>query len=181
MANQYLIALKKTLRILARPKYLMVAVVAAVVFLGMLLWLFSIDTLLYVFTLPDYPAAEKVSFFLSPFINSLIYFFRDPVTAGRVLFSVIAGIFLAVYVYAHRCQPAGLEHSGKGSGGFMTALIGSGCIAGGTSLLSPILIGAGVGATAVIGAAVGTIGYIIAVVLMIVAIKGLSERIQNQC
>ncbi len=177
MASPHLQQLRKIGSVLAKPKYLAVAITAWLITLGLLLWLFSFDTLLYVLTLQNYEASQKVSFFLSPFINSFTFFFRDPVTATRMIFSVLAGISFALFLYARNSQPTGPSQRVKSFSGLGIALLGSGCVACGTSLISPVLIGAGAGTTAVIGAAVGTIGYIIGIVLIVFAIKGLLKRI----
>lgn len=157
--------------VLLKPKYAAIAIVSWLLTLGVLLWLFSLDTLLYVLVLPNYATSEKFGFFLSPFVNSFIFFFEDPVTASRMIFSLLAGVSVALFVYVRRNRPGG-RLQGKGRIAGLTLLLsGSGCIACGTSLISPLLIGAGAGTSALIGAAIGTIGYLIGIVLLVRAIK----------
>ncbi len=161
--------------VLSRPAYALTALVSSFAVLEILVWLFTFDTLWYVLTMPDYPVSEKLSYFLSPFVNSFTYFFQDPVAASRLIFSVLAGLNLALYVYIRQHQQP--VSSRKGLGGLATALVASGCVACGTSIFSPLLVGVGVGASAIIGAMVSTVGYLIGIILMLYSINGFGKRV----
>ncbi|HSH56214.1 MAG TPA: hypothetical protein VK983_05330 [Candidatus Limnocylindrales bacterium] len=167
-------ALNGIIEVLGCPIYAATAIVAAVISLGLLVWLFTFDTLLYVLTLPDYPMGDKLNFLISPYANSISYFFSDPVVAARLVFSILAGINIALYLFIRKHEASVTGR--KGLSGFLIALIGSGCVACGTSILSPLLVGVGAGASAVIGAAVSTFGYVIGILLMLYSINGLSKR-----
>ena len=156
----------------------MTALVSAFVVLGLLVWLFIFNTLWYVLTLPGYPAGEKLSYFLSPYVNSFTYFFHDPVTASRLIFSILVGLNIMLYVYIRRRQQT--VSSRKSLGGLATAMIASGCVACGTSLLSPLLVGVSAGASAIIGSTVTTTGYLIGIILMLYSITGFGKRVSYE-
>lgn len=79
--------------------YTIIAIVAWFFLLGILVWLFTFTTLTYVLSLPDLSAADKLSFFFEPYKNSFLYFFRDPVTASRLIFTILAAVVVASYFY----------------------------------------------------------------------------------
>jgi hypothetical protein len=172
------LSIRSITKVLSMPAYAMVAILSGLTVLGVLVWLFSFDTLLYVLTLSNYPASEKVNYFLSPYANSFGYFFRDPVVASRLIFSVLAGINIALYIYIRKHEEATAIR--KGLGGFAVALIGSGCIACGTSLLSPLLVGVGAGAGAIMGAAVSTFGFLVGIMLMLYSINGFGKQVSYE-
>lgn len=167
--------LQAILRVILVPKYALIAIISTISVLAVLVWLFSFDTLLYVISLPSYPERDKFNFFISPFVDTAKYVYRDPVVASRQVFSILAGINLAMFLYIRKST--GRISAKKSLGGFGVALVGSGCVACGTSILTPVLIGVGTGTSAIIGVAVGTLGYVIGITLLIYSIHGFSKYI----
>lgn len=161
--------------VLSKPTYTLITLVSGLIVLGTLIWFFSFDTLLYLVGLPNYPISDKLSYFFSGYTNSALYFFRDPVVFTRVVFSVLAGINIGLYVFIRKHQqPITVR---KGLGGFGVALLASGCVACGISILSPLVAGVSAGAAVTIGRAVGSIGNIIGIGLMIYLTNGFGKRI----
>lgn len=169
--NHHRKVLSSIVAVLARPKYALIALVTAFVVLGLLIWLFAFDTLLYVVALPDYPVGEKVQLLLSGYTNSFRYI-DDPVIFTRVIFSGLAGIAAALYWFVRTHTPKARNR--KGLSGFVVALFASGCVACGTSILSPLLVGVGAAASASLGIVIGIVGNGIGIILMAYAIRGLA-------
>ena len=161
-------------RVLARPAYFFVALIASFLILGTLAWLFKLDALFYVFTIPFLSVGEKFNYFFSPYVNSFSFFFKDPVVASRLIFSALAGTCWATYLYVRQQSPTKVR---GGLSGMTVALVSSTCIACGTSLLSPVLLALGAGSSVLIGATISTIGYCVAIVLMLFSLANLAKRV----
>ena len=169
------VAIRPIITVLAIPKYALLTAASAVLVLSVLIWFFNFDTLLYVVGLPNYAIGDKSSFFLSAYTNSILYFFRDPVVFTRVIFSLLAGVTIALYFFIRQHQQTTVER--KGFSGLVVALLASGCVACGTSILSPLLSGVGAAAAATLGEVIGTLGNLLGIILMLFAINGFSKRI----
>lgn len=167
---------RSIIAVLSKPRYALIALISGLLVLGLLIWFFNFDTLLYIASLPNYQLSDKLSYFFSGYTNSALYFFRDPVTFTRVIFSLLAGVNIALYVFIRKHQqPVTVR---KGLGGFGVAVVASGCVACGTSILSPLVAGASAGAAATIGSTVGSIGNIIGIGLMLYSANGFGKRIK---
>lgn len=171
--------------VFSRYRYVVIAVGAWFTIYGIIVWLLIFPTLIYVLGLPTLPISDKISFFLRPYQDSFIYFFSDPVVAGRLIFSLLAAIVVTFYTYI-RDSGGGGHGKKKIAGGVAVALTGSGCITCGTSLLFPFLAGVGggtsyyIGTTSkayLIGIATGTLIYLLSIILILVALYGLSKRV----
>lgn len=165
-----LIAIGKVLKI---PKYGLVAFVSAFAVLGILIWIFHLPELWYVIALDNFPASEKTAFLFSGYRNTLLYV-HEPLIFTRVVFSLLAGINIALYWFIRKREQTAKAR--RGLGGFVAAVVGSGCITCGTSLLSPVL-GSSVGfASASYTSSLGLLGNIIGIVLMLYSLQGFGKR-----
>ncbi|MEO6761159.1 MAG: glutaredoxin domain-containing protein [Candidatus Saccharimonadales bacterium] len=161
--------------VLGRPKYALAAVLSGFIVLGLLVWLLQFPTLSYIFSQQFIPVSEKLSFFFSGYVSSFQSFFNNPIAATRIIFSVLAGINVALYISTR--QHSQVVRARKGFGGFSAALFGSGCATCGTSLISPLLAGVGAGTAVGIGVAIGSIGNLLGIALILYSINSYGKRL----
>lgn len=159
--------------VLLMPLYGFVALIAALFVLSLLIWIFHLPELFYVINLPGFPLSEKLLFGLSGYTNTLL-FIHEPLVFTRVVFSLLAGMSVALYVFIRKHEQT--VKARKGLGGFAAALLGSGCIVCGTSLLSPVLGSTAAFASASLSTALGVAANAIGIMLMLYSLQGLGKR-----
>lgn len=144
--------------------------------LGLLVWLFSFQTLLYVLSVPFLSTSEKLSYFFSPYANSFLYFFRDPIVFTRDIFVILAAINISLLIFIKRNTPSDHRKIRGGTSGLVVGLVASGCVVCGTSIIAPLFASVGATATASASQSIGAIGNIIGIILMIYSLHGLGNR-----
>jgi hypothetical protein len=162
--------------VLTRPKFATIAILVALLTLSVLIWLFALESLVHVLTLPGLAASEKALFVLSAYTNSLLYI-DDPIVFTRVVFAILAGISFAMYwfIRSHRHD----TKMRRNLGGFTVALASAGCVACGTSLLAPLLTALGASLSVTASISIGVAGNVIGIMLMLYAIRGLSVQVNG--
>lgn len=153
--------------VLSQPSYGFLALGVALVVLTLLIWLFDSAQLVYVFGL-DQPMALKWQFFFSAYRNTFIYL-DNPIVFTRLIFSLLAGITVALAMYTRHQTPK--KQFRKGADGGVAALIGAGCVTCGTSLLAPFFAIFGVALTTTAAAWLGIAANSIGIVLLFYAIQ----------
>src|SRR5687768_11758116 len=125
------------LRILAQPSYLLLAV--ALGFLGLLgiLWAFNIGLFWFIVGASSLTLLEKLRSVLSIY-HSLGTNFETLPAVLLVSFAVALGINLAALVYVLKRRAKAFGQVGKTAGGLLAAIVGTGCAACGTSILTPL-------------------------------------------
>jgi len=133
------LSVKTLLWLLAQWRYSLLACIVAVLFFELMYWLFNLSVLGIILGSGNVSFTEKVSVLLSPFHSvaaaSGVFLF-----ILMVLVSLTQGIAIASLAYIFRHQRAidpGLI--GGSSAVSLLALLGLGCPACGTSLLTPIV------------------------------------------
>jgi hypothetical protein len=132
------ISLGSALRVFRRPAYIALAITATLFASGSILWSLNLDLLRYIIFEAPLSVLGKIDFFLNVY-KDIYTDFSSGSSSLLVAFSIIFGINLAllVFVFKHRGLRAIPKKSG--TGGFVLALIGGGCIACGTSVIAPLL------------------------------------------
>lgn len=148
--------------VLRRPLYAGLALLAAFLMCGVVLWSLNIQLLLYMLFEAPVSLGTKLQFFT--YVYSGLVQNYDNVLALAVLFvSALSGVNTALWVFVVRQRTRsnpGRTTAGWSGGAMTLAVLSSGCVACGTSLLAPVF--ATVGATSV--AAVREIGVVFAYV-----------------
>lgn len=161
-----------------RPGYLTLAVLVAVLVMGVLLWLFNIGLLITIWQSGSITLYDKLLFIPQGYA-SLFTNFDSPAAASVVLVSTLAGINAALAIYIYRSARK-ITGSGKGAGAVLAGVIGSGCAVCGTGILGPIFAAFGATISASLSGIIGLVANIAAIALLAYSIFGLSIQAANQ-
>lgn len=146
------------------------------------MWLVNINLLAYIISSPVLTAIGKLEFIAAAYGNFFIL--NNPITLSRLVFSVLLAINLVMLIFVWR---AGKQRSGaiRNNSGALVAMVGSHCIACGTSLVAP-LITALAGSTAYLSAERFAVGQLLAtganilgIILVVWSIRGITKRIKT--
>lgn len=154
-------SLTNVIRVLARPKYLIVGVLAGFFILGVILWSLNFDLLKFIVFDSNLPLNEKFSFFTSVYKGIFVSAGRLPALT-MIIFAILFAVNTAcvLFVLRNRDEESALHKSTVA--GLGLAIVGGGCIACGTSVLAPILIGVGAGSASTFLSEIGVYINIIA-------------------
>jgi len=125
--------------VFANYKYIVSALIIAVAFFEFVYWAFNLGFLVKLISSPTLSFIEKLSLILGPFTyvrnqNGLFIF------SIMILLAVIQGLLVSALIYAVRNHPKANEKIiGESALISLVAIIGLGCPACGTSLLTPLL------------------------------------------
>lgn len=131
-------------QLLRRPQYLLLAVVAALLMMGIIIWSLNLDLLRFIFFESPLSLAEKLEFYIDGYGN-LYSVYSASLSTGIIVFSTLFGINLAMLVYVLKHQGLANVPKKSGSSALVLAVLSGGCAACGTSLLAPLI--ASLGAT----------------------------------
>lgn len=161
-----------TLKVFHKPTYVLLALLATSIMMGIILWSLNYDLILYIFFESPLDFFGKIEFFLYGYQN-LFTSLDSVLSLSIIAFSVLFGINSALLVYVIKNHGFNNIPKKSSTSAFIVAILGGGCIACGTSLLAPLLISFGVVSTAVLRD-LGSILNIIGSLLMIYSIYRLS-------
>jgi hypothetical protein len=173
------VIVKKALsEVLRQPTYILLAILAFIVMMGIILWSLNYDLIFYIFFQSPLDLFGKIEFFFYGYQN-LFSTLDSLLSFSIVLFSILFGLNISLLIYVIKNH--GFKNIPKKSGGsaFFVAILGGGCIACGTSLLAPILISIGVISTAALRD-LGTILNLIGSMLMLYSIYKLSLLVSSK-
>lgn len=156
-------------KVIAKPRFLVIAVLAAFIMLAILVWLFNIGLFLFVIKSDVLSFAEKLGFFGSSF-TGIFKNLDDYRALAMVAVSVLTGVNFAVLMFVLRSTAKAKTKGGKG---VLVALLGSGCVACGGSILSPLLAQLGSAASIAVSQSIGVIAYSAALMLIAYSLYGL--------
>lgn len=137
-------SLKNILKILIKPPYFLLAIVAGLIILGVILWSLNLDLLSYVFIESGLPLNEKISFFISVYKGIFVSSGQLPALT-MIILSILFGINISSMVFVIKNRKHQKTKYGSTAAGLSLAIIGGGCVACGTSVLTPLLLTLGVG------------------------------------
>lgn len=120
-------------------RYVVLAIVASVAFFQLIYWLFNFDLAVLLFGNPSIDIAKKIEVFVSP-LMTISNQNGTFATIQMWIISIIQGINIALLTYVVRHQRK-LDAGAIGGSSFVgiLAIIGLGCPACGTSLVTPIV------------------------------------------
>ncbi len=149
------LAVNNTFAILRRPTYAFLAIVAALLIAGVVIWSLNYQLVGYILFEAPLSFVQKVRFFAYGY-ESLFTTYNSLLSLSILLLSVLFGINTAVLTYALRTKTASNRDASKGGAAALLGILSSGCAACGTSLLTPLLATLGAtSATFVQGVGVG--------------------------
>ncbi len=170
------ISARAVFKVLSIPRYFFITLLSGFVLLGLLIWLFSFQTLFYVLSVPFLSVNQKLSYFFSGYTNSFLYFFRDPIVFTRDIFVILAAINISLFIFVRRSSQNSEQKMRGGTSGLMVGLVASGCIACGTSIIAPLLASVGATASASASQSIGAVGNIIGIILTLYSVHGFGKR-----
>lgn len=151
--------------VLAQPLYVILALSTMLVTSALLLWSLNLGLLRYVVFEAPIGLGQKIDFFFSVF-RDLYTTYSGLVGTGIVVFSLLFGVNTAVLVYVIRGQ--GIKKVPKKSStlGLVFAVIGGGCVACGTSIITPLLATVGAGSASLLGDISAVLNWLGAVLVL---------------
>lgn len=165
-------------RLLLRPAYLIAAVLIALLTLGIVLWAFNLNLLRYILSEPTLMVIERLWFLVSIY-GSVLTNFESLVAVSLVLFSALFGINLAALIFVIKQKGKIVSSGGKSAGGIITAIIGAGCAACGTSIISPVLAALGASGSIALAQSVGLAINIASIIIMFFSIYASGKLVAN--
>lgn len=125
--------------LLLQWRYLLLAFVVALLFFELMYWLFNLSVFGIIMTSGNVSISEKISVFFSPF-DSVAQASGGYIFALMLLVSLVQGVSIAALTYILRNQKKVDPNLVGGSSIVgLLAVLGLGCPACGTSLLTPIV------------------------------------------
>jgi hypothetical protein len=174
LALKLQISFKSLGYLLSKPSNILVSSLLALLMLGVLLWSFNVDLLIFIFLKSPLSLGEKILFLFNGYASLFTNLDAWPAVM-MVLLSVLFGINGAIFIYLVR-RTAKLADSGKGIAASVLGLVGAGCGVCGTGILGPVLAGLGAGASASLSMWLGLSAQILGIILLKYSIFGLSVR-----
>ncbi|PLS81791.1 hypothetical protein CYG49_01460 [Candidatus Saccharibacteria bacterium] len=169
-----------TKQILKQRRYFLSFLLLWFITISVLLWLVNINLLAFILTSPVLTLADKLDFIFDAYIN--FFTINNPINLSRFIFSVLLAINLTLLVFLWQ---VGSQRLGfvKSNSGALVVIIGSNCVACGTSIVAPLvtaIAGSGAYFSAERFAAtqlIVTAANILGIVLIVWSIKGIARRI----
>ncbi len=169
------VAIKGVASVLKQPLYSLLALIVAFTTLGVILWSLNVELLWFVLVKSPLSLFQKVEFVLEIF-NGIMTNYEHLQIFTMLLFSGLFGINTAVLVFVvKRGQKQALK-SGSSVGGLTAAIIGGGCIACGTSIITPLVTSLGATATVGLNNTLGMVVNVVGIVLILYSLIGLGQR-----
>ena len=170
------VGLKGVGHVMTRPPYLFLAILVSIFSLGILLWSLNIDLLGYIFFEAPLNIIEKIDFIFDVY-GSILTNYESFQAIVMVLFSLLFGINIAVLVYVMRGGQKEAIKSKSSVGGLSLAVIGGGCIACGTSIITPLLATLGATSSIAFTNAIGLYLNLIGIVFIVFSLISLGQRV----
>lgn len=173
-----LLIIKDALKYIAKkPGYIVVAIISGFIMAGIVIWSLNIELILYIFIDAPLSLIDKFGFFIDGY-QSLFSNINSLLSVSIILFSVLFGVNIALLTYVLRHIGLSAIPKKSGGGAFIFALLSGGCIACGTSLLTPVLISLGVFGGAFIRD-LGTLFNLLGSLLLLYSIYKLSIAVHS--
>lgn len=150
---------KSLLKVLVSPLYFILAVFVTLLTVGVILWSLNVELLGYILFEAPITFSEKISFF-SYIYESIFTTYSSIQSVGLVVFAVLSGINTSLLVYVVRGKGFKDIPKKSGTGAMIFGVLSGGCIACGTSLLTPLLASVGATSTVLLGDIAGILIFI---------------------
>lgn len=173
-----LIIIKDALKHIAKkPSYITIGILAAFFMAGLVIWSLNLGLIIYIFLDAPLNFIDKIGFFVDGY-QSLFSNINSYLSVSIIVFSILFGVNIALLVYVLRHIGYSKIPKKSGGGAFIFAILSGGCIACGTSLLTPILISLGLFGGAFVRD-LGTIFNVLGSVLLLYSIYKLSIAVHS--
>lgn len=172
LKTKYNVTLSAIKYVLSKPAYLLISLVASLSGTGIIVWTLNLSTLKYIFFDAPINLGEKLTFFVQGY-KGLFTSFDTVQSLTLIVFSILFGINLSLLIFALFSRNKEKLPGASGGVALSSAILGGGCIACGTSLLTPILTTLGITSVAFIRS-LGSIFLVVGSILTIYSIYKLS-------
>lgn len=169
------VAMKGLFVVLKQPVYLIIAAAITSFTLGIVLWSLNLDLLRYILFEAPLGLFDKFDFVIEIY-GGILTNYGSFQAMIMVLFSVLFGINAAMLLFVVKSGHRDAVRSKSSVGGLFAAIIGGGCIACGTSIITPIVASFGATATVGLNNAIGTVVNLIGILLICYSLVGLGQR-----
>lgn len=132
------ISIRSALRVFKSPAYVAIAVFAALLISGLILWALNLDLVRYIIFDAPLTIGQKIGFFADVY-KSMFVTHPSVQGVGILFFSILFGVNIALVVYVIKNVGFAKIPKKSGFGGLFFAVLGGGCIACGASILAPLL------------------------------------------
>lgn len=173
------VATRSILTVLARPPYLILAVLGSFFFFQFLLWFYNLNLIFYILFVSDLPLTEKLLFPIRSF-GALFIGYSGLQAATLLILSLIQGVLISVLVYVFRHRASAKKSASSGGLSLVAAVFGFGCATCGTSLLSPLLSFLAAGTAAAVATIIGPLINLISIILGLYALLQLAGPLSNE-
>lgn len=171
------IALQSIGYVLKNRRYIALAIVSMFFVAGLIIWSLNLELLKYILFEAQIGVLDKLSFFSYGY-QSVFTTFNDAQSLGIIIFSLLFGLNTSMLVYVLRRKGFRAIPKKSGSAAFIFAILSGGCLACGTSLITPLLVTLGA-TSAPFVRDLSTIFNWLGSILIIYSIYKLSELIAN--
>jgi hypothetical protein len=121
-----------------QPKYALLSILASLLSGAFLMWSLNLDLVSYIIFDAPLTVVEKIQFFATSY-RDLFTTYESTQAMSMLLFMILFGLNISLLVYVIRNQGFSSATGKSSAGGLLVAVLGSGCLACGTSLLAPLL------------------------------------------
>ncbi len=163
------------LSIFKQPFYIALAAIISFITLGVLLWSLNLDLLGYILVDSPLSLLEKMDFILDAY-SGIATNYESFQSIIMVIFSVMFVLNLAALVFVVRGGQKQAIKSKSSVGGLAVAIVGGGCIACGTSIITPLLTSLGAVGSATLSSTIGLYLNLIGIALIIYSLLSLGQR-----
>ncbi len=166
--------IKKTFK---SPVYILLAAVFSFLITGLVIWALNLDLLRFTLFESGFALSDKLQIIWD--VQTGIYTaYNNAQATGIILFGIFFGINFALIVKAVRMNSFKKIPKKSGGAGLFFAILSGGCVACGTSILTPII--ASLGATAAVSVEeLSNILNWVSIILILYSIYKLGEVINN--
>lgn len=132
-----------------KPVYIIMAILTTLLMAGLIIWSLNFSLISYILFDSPLNILEKIEFFGYGY-QSLFKEIGDIQSLGIIIFSSLFGINLSLLISVIKKYGVANVPKKSGSSAFILAILSGGCLACGTSLLTPLLLTLGVTSTALL-------------------------------
>ncbi len=168
------IALKGILGVMKNPLYVLGSIAVGFITLGIILWSLNTQLLWYIVVEAPINFAQKLEF-VTDVYGGIATNYESTQSMIMLLFSFLFGVNIMLIVFVVRNGAFKLSKNKSSVGGLTAAIIGGGCIACGTSIITPIIASFGATATISLNNTVGTLVNTIGIVFILYSLLGLGQ------
>lgn len=159
-----------------KPTYILLTLLISLLTLGVILWSLNIDLLGYILFDSPLNAVEKADF-IADIYAGISTNYESLQSMIMVIFSALFGFNIATIIYVFRGGQRQAVKSKSSVAGLSVAVISGGCIACGTSIITPILTTIGATGSAALSREIGLYLNVVGIALTIYSLFSLGQRV----